>query len=205
MPIMRSDFSLDVRDEFRAERHEEAGDAYHLRAGRADTPTAAATPPTGRAQDSLLMPSSGRKAIGFTLASSLRQNLFSFMPALIPDTRQRRIIRALLENVSQPMSSMAIHRETVRSLPKLSIVTVYRVLRAFEAEGLVNAVVIPGARSHYELARGHHHHFYCRACHRVLDIPCNGHPNPPRIGAGFKVEEEQVVLVGLCPNCARPA
>jgi Fur family ferric uptake transcriptional regulator len=103
------------------------------------------------------------------------------------------------------MTAVALHAAAQRSLPKLSVVTVYRVLHAFEAEGVVGAVSIPGAVPHYELARGHHHHFYCRACHRVLDIPCDGHPAPPRISPRFKVEEQQVVLVGLCAACAKAA
>jgi Fur family ferric uptake transcriptional regulator len=103
------------------------------------------------------------------------------------------------------MTTVAIHTAAARSLPKLSVVTVYRVLHAFEMEGVINAVTIPDAVPHYELARGHHHHFFCRACRQVLDIPCDGHPAPPRIAPRFKVEEQQVVLVGLCADLAWPA
>jgi Fur family ferric uptake transcriptional regulator len=127
------------------------------------------------------------------------------MPSLIRDTRQRRAIRAVLEGASQPKTCAAIFAAAARSLPKLSVVTVYRVLAAFEEEGVINTVTVPGAVPHYELARGHHHHFFCRTCHQVLDIPCDGHPTPPRISPRFTVEDQQVVIVGLCAGCAKAA
>jgi Fur family ferric uptake transcriptional regulator len=123
------------------------------------------------------------------------------MSFLLRDTRQRRTIRAILEGASQPLTAVKIHALAVLSIPKLSAVTVYRVLHAFEAEGVVTVVTIPGTVPHYELSRGHHHHFFCRACHQVLDIPCDGHPPLPRISPRFQVEEQQVVLVGLCADC----
>ena len=125
------------------------------------------------------------------------------MPSLIRDTRQRRAIRAILEGAPQPITCPEIHAKALRTLPKTSIVTIYRVLEAFEKEGLVSKVTVPGAVPHFELARGHHHHFFCRHCHKVLDVPCDGHPGTPRIAPRFKVEEQQVVLVGLCPDCGK--
>lgn len=127
------------------------------------------------------------------------------MSTPLRDTAQRRAIRAILEKAPQPMTCAGIHEAAAKELPRLSLVTVYRVLHVFEAEGVIASVSIPGAVPHYELARGHHHHFYCRSCHRVIDIPCDGHPSNPWVSPRFLIEEQQVVLIGLCPDCARAA
>jgi Fur family ferric uptake transcriptional regulator len=118
------------------------------------------------------------------------------------NTRQRRAIRAVLESNCHPLTVAEIHAQAVREIPKLSAVTVYRVLHAFEAEKLVDLVTIPGVTDHYELAREHHHHFYCRSCQRIFDIPCDGHHCKPPGTEIFEVEEHHVVLLGRCVDCA---
>ena len=124
------------------------------------------------------------------------------MPSSLRDTRQRRAIRAVLESSDRPLSVAEIHARAARALPKLSEVTVYRILHAFGAEKLVKVVTIPGVAAHYETAGEHHHHFYCRHCQRVFDIPCDGHPHLPVHDPVFEIEEYQVVLLGRCMDCA---
>jgi len=127
------------------------------------------------------------------------------MAALLRDTRQRRAIRAALAGASGPLTSNQIYLIARHGLPKLSNVTVYRVLHAMESEGLIAVVVVPGESPHYELSREHHHHFFCRICRRIFDIPCDGHKRTRISAPLFKVEEHQVVLLGRCVDCAQAA
>jgi Fur family ferric uptake transcriptional regulator len=139
--------------------------------------------------------------LGFSCKSIAKENITA-MPAPLRDTRQRRAIRAVLESSTRPLTAADIHAAAVRTLPKLSEVTVYRVLHAFEAESLVNVVTVPGETAHYEMSREHHHHFFCRLCRRVFDIPCDGHRRTPVRAPLFQIEEHQVVLLGRCMECA---
>jgi len=127
------------------------------------------------------------------------------MPVLLRETRQRRAIRAAMQSSPHPLTVAQIHALAVRELPKLSAVTVYRVLHAFEAESVVNIVNVPGESTHYELTREHHHHFFCRLCRRVFDIPCDGHKRTVPRAPLFQIEEHQVVLLGRCVDCAQAA
>lgn len=117
------------------------------------------------------------------------------------DTRQRRAILALLEESSRPLTAAQIHAMAQERVPRLSAVTVYRVLHGLESDGLVGVVSVPNEVPHYEMAREHHHHFFCRLCRQIFDIPCDGHPPAPARPALFRVEEHQVLVLGRCLKC----
>lgn len=89
---------------------------------------------------------------------------------------------------------------------KLPRTSVYNALAALSSAGLVNyADVGPGAAV-YETAGDRHHHFVCRRCGAVLDVPCVTEAKPcltPGTQVGV-VEEAQVIFRGLCTDCARP-
>jgi Fur family ferric uptake transcriptional regulator len=112
------------------------------------------------------------------------------------------MIRAALEASANPLTAAQLHAVVARELPKLSPVTVYRVLHALEAENVVNVVTVPGEAVHYEITREHHHHFFCRWCRRVFDVPCDGHKRTATHAPVFEIEEHQVVLLGRCAECA---
>ena len=57
----------------------------------------------------------------------------------------------------------------------------------------------------YELDHGWHHHFICRRCGRILDVPCivGAKPCLQADLAGAEIDEAAVTFRGLCPQCAR--
>jgi Fur family ferric uptake transcriptional regulator len=62
---------------------------------------------------------------------------------------------------------------------------------------------LPGEVPRYEIhGKPHHHHFRCRQCDRVYEVPgCVGSLNeivPP----GFTLENHELVLYGLCADCS---
>lgn len=118
------------------------------------------------------------------------------------NTRQRGAIRSALESADRPLSPQEVLTRARQDVDSLGIATVYRSLSAFEKEGLVIPVHLPGDPTRYELAgKGHHHHFRCRKCGRVFEVegcPGNLHQLTP---AGFKLESHEVLLFGLCGEC----
>lgn len=81
--------------------------------------------------------------------------------------------------------------------------SVFNALRDLVTAGMVLPVEVPGA-ARYELARAGHHHFVCRTCGTILDVPCAVGddlcvtPDLP----GARVDEATVVFRGTCPACA---
>lgn len=119
-------------------------------------------------------------------------------------TPQRNAVREALAAGSGPMSAKEILDAAAAQAPGIGMATVYRALKLLADEGLVAIVEIPGQPPRYELTgQGHHHHLYCRGCSRVFEImQCPGDFAdlcPP----GFKVEGHELVLFGLCPECAK--
>lgn len=120
-------------------------------------------------------------------------------------TRQRDAIRSVIESATRPLSAEEILVFTREEVPGIGIATIYRNLKLLLSEGGLKTIALPGDNPRYELmALTHHHHFQCRACERVFDIPkC---PGPLRHLAprGFTVDEHEVILYGRCRDCRTP-
>lgn len=120
------------------------------------------------------------------------------------NTNQRRYIRQALEEADGPLSPQEVWDSARLHLPGIGIATVYRTIKTLVESGYLRPVELPGQPPRYEVSgKKHHHHFYCRQCSRVFEI--DGCPRnlaaltPP----GFLLEDHELVLYGLCPNCGR--
>ena len=85
----------------------------------------------------------------------------------------------------------------------LSKATVYHVLGQLSGAGLVLTTESGGGRMLYETSPDVHHHFVCRGCGRIIDVPCIPGA-PPCLTAdvpGAMVEQADVVLRGVCEDC----
>jgi len=118
-------------------------------------------------------------------------------------TRQRAAIRSVLEAASRPLSIAEILELAQKQVRGLGIATVYRTVGALLEEGFLSAVEISGEAPRYELSgRGHHHHFRCRRCRRVFEVEGCLPQVQELAPAGFVVEKHEILLFGLCPDCA---
>lgn len=119
-------------------------------------------------------------------------------------TSQREAIRNVVVRADRPLSPREIHHAAADRVPGLGIATVYRAIKAGVTDGWLQPVELPGGQTRYEPAgKGHHHHFECRACSSVFEVdgcPGNLAELTPR---GFKLEDHDVVLYGLCGGCNR--
>jgi Fe2+ or Zn2+ uptake regulation protein len=87
--------------------------------------------------------------------------------------------------------------------PSLMRGTVYNVLNKLLNHGLVSLADVGPGRALYESGTPWHHHFVCRACDAVLDVPCVAGSNPCLDVAlpGARLDEAQIIFRGLCPAC----
>lgn len=121
-------------------------------------------------------------------------------------TQQRDAIRTALQDAGRPLSPQEILDDARGQVPGLAIATVYRNVRALVDSGWLTEVALPGAPSRYEVAdKDHHHHFHCRACDRVYEIEdCPG-SFKNLAPDGFKPENHEIILYGLCAECVPEA
>ena len=113
-------------------------------------------------------------------------------------TRQRLALATLLvgDGQNRHVTAESLYALTATSGDKVSLATVYNTLRAFCAAGLINEVVVDGARSYFDTRMDDHPHFYWEDSHSLTDAPADevritGLPAAP---AGMQVSRVDVVI-----------
>ena len=84
-------------------------------------------------------------------------------------TRQRLALAALLMGDGQNRHVTA--EGLYAAAENVSLATVYNTLRAFCAAGLLNEIVVDGARSYFDTRLDDHPHFYWEDSHALTDAP----------------------------------
>ena len=123
-------------------------------------------------------------------------------------TAQRRAIYGVFADAAGADAGVHLSAEEVfeqarLQLPELSRATVYNALGELTEAGLLGLVEGPGPRR-FDANVTAHHHFRCRRCHELHDVPLDNVDVALR-ERGFKVESAHVLLEGLCPRCAAEA
>ena len=96
--------------------------------------------------------------------------------------------------------------DTLRPIyPDLSLATVYRNIKLFEATGDIISVATVDGQERYDACVAPHSHFICRACAAVVDLDFSD--DLENVCAklesrhGFKIESSNISYKGLCKNC----
>ncbi|MCH2140138.1 MAG: transcriptional repressor [Phycisphaerales bacterium] len=120
-------------------------------------------------------------------------------------TKQLQAVQQAFDSTCRPLSIPELHTLAKQRLSSIGLRTVYRAVRRLQDAGEIVTVSVPGNSDRYELANiaaKHHHHFHCKACDRFFDIHgCPGGLNK-LLPKGFKLENHDLTLSGLCASCA---
>jgi Fur family ferric uptake transcriptional regulator len=120
------------------------------------------------------------------------------------ETRQRDAIWSVFEEHEAPLLPNEVLGLAQKSVPSVSLATVYRTLNAFVQEGLLRLVSLPAEAPRYEKAgKHHHHHFVCRGCKRVFEVRACAGSMRKMVPAGFAMDAHEITLYGLCAGCAQ--
>ncbi len=125
------------------------------------------------------------------------------MPAKSRKTKQKEAIRAAFERAARPLSPEEALAASQTPTGTVSLATVYRNINTLVAERWLAPVEVPGEPARYEIAgKGHHHHFHCRLCGRIYDLPgCTLPANTPDLPPGFALSGHELFLYGSCGQC----
>lgn len=120
-------------------------------------------------------------------------------------THQRlAIFRELLTADDHPSPEM-LHRRVVKTMPSLSLATIYKTLDALEQLGLIEEVSPVGDVKRYDGNHRPHHHLVCVRCKSVTDFydsDLDALAPPPKQLHGFVVQSTSVQVKGLCAACS---
>jgi len=119
----------------------------------------------------------------------------------IHPTHQRLMVYDYLnKNHSHPTVDQ-IYSSLHKSIPTLSKMTVYNVLKVLVKGGLANEIHTIYGESHYDLVEEPHAHFHCTRCHQIYDLSIKNNIIDHQLISNFKVSSQTVYLTGLCPDC----
>ena len=113
-------------------------------------------------------------------------------------TRQRLALATLLVGDGQDrhVTAEGLFDLAAQAGEKVSLATVYNTLRAFCSAGLLNEIVVDGARSYFATRMDDHPHFHWEDSHALTDAPAEelqitGLPLAPQ---GMQVARVDVVI-----------
>ena len=88
-------------------------------------------------------------------------------------TRQRLALAGLLvgDGMDRHVTAESLYAAVGAAGAQVSLATVYNTLRAFCEAGLLNEVVVDGARSYFDTRLDDHPHFYWEDDHTLTDAP----------------------------------
>jgi Fe2+ or Zn2+ uptake regulation protein len=113
-------------------------------------------------------------------------------------------VLAYLRGSDAHPTAAQIHREAGADEPGLSLASVYRNLDVLVAEGLIDAVPVPGGPTRYDGNPRAHHHFVCDRCAAIVDVEL---PEPRGLRRrlqrthALRARRVSIDFHGLCPAC----
>jgi Fe2+ or Zn2+ uptake regulation protein len=120
-------------------------------------------------------------------------------------TPQRLAIAKVVREAGGHVTAEGVFGQVSERMPGVSLPTVYATLELLEELGQVRRV--PGATGAvmFDARTDAHDHFVCRRCGAVADLDC-GTDHAVVLQAatalGFRPDDAQVVVCGLCADCA---
>ena len=120
-------------------------------------------------------------------------------------TPQRLAIARVLTDLDRHVTAEHVHAEVSARMPGVSLPTVYATLDLLEALGLARRVATEGGAVVYDPRTDEHHHLVCRGCGAIADVDApvdTAGVLAAAAATGFRPDASQVVLRGLCADCA---
>ena len=127
-------------------------------------------------------------------------------PAEARNTRQRRIIKATMEELGDFISAQDLHLILANRKEQVSLATTYRVLQSLANAGGLDSVKGIEGETLYRHCRvkDHHHHLLCRRCGTAIELEAPALEDwALAMGKqhGFSELEHVVEVTGYCPDC----
>lgn len=119
-------------------------------------------------------------------------------------TRQRQVILDVLKTTSSHPSADWIYEEVRKTIPKISLGTVYRNLKLLKEKGEILRLQYGDSRSRFDGTSENHYHFTCRKCDRVYDMKEPLKRDIERDMAeklGFVITHHSMEFYGICKEC----
>ena len=117
------------------------------------------------------------------------------------NTPTKEAVMNILASTSKAMSQDAIEQKIDIHIDRA---TIYRVLNQFYDDGIVHKIVADDGKQYFAKCEesklpDEHFHFRCTSCHTIECLPSLIQFSVPQ---GYRVENVNCVLIGVCKTCA---
>ena len=118
---------------------------------------------------------------------------------------RRQAVLDVIKNMRCHPSADKIYEECRKSIPNISLATVYRNLAFLEKQGVVGKVIGAGEKERYDVEMNTHCHVICKICGQIVDIP---YPENLKDTLNKCIDDLDCSSVALsfyntCENCKR--
>jgi Fur family transcriptional regulator, peroxide stress response regulator len=119
-------------------------------------------------------------------------------------TFQRLAVYRELAGADDHPSAETLHQRLRRSIPSISLDTVYRTLATLASHGLINKIDTIESQARFETTGARHHHLICSRCKEIIDFTWHAVDHavlPDEVGHWGRIESKNVVVYGVCSKC----
>lgn len=123
----------------------------------------------------------------------------------LASTHQRQVIYETVMSIPGHPSPEDIYARARKTIPSISLATVYQNIRTFLDSGLLREVSLHYGTLRVEPNHEPHHHLVCVSCKTIMDFdqdrlaPLRFRQGLPH---GFQVKRIAVDILGVCAACA---
>jgi Fur family ferric uptake transcriptional regulator len=119
--------------------------------------------------------------------------------------RQTAAKKKVLAHLEDSTSAISHDMLELKLKGEMDRVTIYRILKSFEEDGLIHRIIGESGKAYYALCHGckthhtHNHlHFQCVKCD---SITCLNQEISIPIPEGYEMQNLQLIASGICPTC----
>ena len=118
-------------------------------------------------------------------------------------SKQREAIIEVLKNSKEHPTASQVYSEVRKTLPNISLGTVYRNLKALSSKGDALGLSVGDGFEHFDGDTAPHIHLFCRCCGTIFDLPIKDDmaSNLAR-NHGFSPEGSIYIVNGVCETCS---
>ena len=120
-------------------------------------------------------------------------------------TNQRALVLDIIRQGKGHLDADEVYRRARKKQPQISLSTIYRALRSFKKQGLVEEIHFDEEHHHYEAKSAtEHHHLVCLGCGKIVEFrsPLSRYvkENVPE-AKDFEIVGTEVRMTGYCSQC----
>ncbi len=117
-------------------------------------------------------------------------------------SKQREAILNALRSTDTHPTASEVYATVRKTLPNISLGTVYRNLDALAKEGDILTISVGDGNSHFDGDNSNHIHLHCKECGKIFDLPMTDDIVGEGVyEMGFSPEKIVCVVYGICCDC----